>query len=224
MLTVVMLNWGRPTYVLFNLRRYASYGIVKQILCFNNGTPLISPRQLPAKCVLVESSTDLGLYSRLAVAALAGTDAIFHTDDDIGVPESTMQSLYRYWLTSKLSCHGLHGRVAQPVYRAGSVFGPVEVILTRALVCGRRVNNVALSSIDQFDDLEGQPRGNGEDIILSFAAMALSRSPNFAYRLPSEDYPDPEGLAIHRRWPDHYKHRQLVVTRSRVVFFGAKAD
>ena len=218
MLTVVMLNWARPQYTLMNLTRYASYGVVKQVLCFNNGQPLTPWAKLPKKCVLVEASENMGLYPRFAMASLAATDAIFHTDDDLAVPESTLNTLYRCWLGARFSCHGLHGRIVKPTYQQTNVLGPVEVVLTRALLCSRQINNAALSATHLFEDLKPVPRGNGEDIILSFAAMSISRSMNFAYQLDAENYPDCDGQAIHRRWSDHVKHRQQVVSRCRQVY------
>jgi hypothetical protein len=219
MITVVMLNWARPEYTISNIHRYATYGIVNRILCFNNGSPLDRSKIAPTnKCVLIEASENMGLYARFAVASLATTDAIFHTDDDIGVPEGTLNALYAYWLRAPLSCHGLYGRPARPAYQQSHAFGPVEIVLTRALLCSRQVNNAALSATHLFDDLLGVPHGNGEDIILSFTSMALSRVFNAAYHLPAENYPVHPATEIHRRWPDHLKHRQRVVARCRKVF------
>ena len=223
MITVVMLNFARPRNALFNLQTYSSYRIVKDILCFNNGAPLPPGTRLPRKCVLMEASKDLGLYSRFAAASLATTEAVFHTDDDLIAPEKTLETLYSYWSRAKSSCHGLYGRVAYPTYNFGNVFGPVEVLLTRALMCSRRVNNIALSATDLFNDLAGKPRGNGEDIILSFAGMAASKHLNLAYRLPAKNHAGEEPFAIHRSWPDHLEHRRRVVARCRRVFFGQAA-
>ena len=220
MITIVFMNWARPANTIMNLHRYASYGLVKNVFCFNNGPQLLPSRPLPKKCVLIQSSENLGLYPRFAAASLATTEAIFHTDDDLIVPESTLEVLYHHWLGGQRSCHGLYGRIAHPCYQPGRVFGPVEVLLTRAVVCSRRVNNIALTASDLFSDLPGKPRGNGEDIILSFAAMWYSQSPNFAHCLPSEDYPSDDRFAIHKMWPDHLKHRQRVVSRCRQVFLG----
>lgn len=218
MITVVTLNWARPNYTLINLHRYASYRIVKHVFCFNNGAPLPNPRELPKKCVIVEATRDLGLYSRLALASLARTEAIFHTDDDLLVPEQTINSLYSSWSRAQLSCHGTFGRIARPAYQQGDVFGRVEIVLTRAVVCSRRVNNVALTATERLEDLVAEPHGNGEDIVLSFAAMALSRVPNFAYRLPIHEYQIQDNLAIHRRWTHHFEHRRRVASRCRKLF------
>ena len=223
MLTVVMLNFARPHFAMRNIHLYASYGLVKNILCFNNGAPLAKRSSLPGKCVLVEATADMGVTSRLAMASLATTEAVFHTDDDIAVPENTLRILYDHWTRAKSSCHGLHGRVAYPRYLFGNVFGPVEVVLTRAVVCSLRVNNLALSVTDLFRDLPAKPRGNGEDIILSFAALAASKTPNTAYPLKAMDYPSCDAVAIHKTWPGHLEHRRRVVNRCREVFFGRYA-
>jgi|SRR5664279_3512908 len=223
MLTVVMLNWARPYYALRNIHLYASYSLVKHVLCFNNGAPLVHSSQLPKKCVLVESSANMGVTSRLAIASLASTEAIFHTDDDLAVPENTMRVLYDRWTNAKSSCHGIYGRVAYPTYKFGNVFGPVEVVLTRAVVCSLRVNNLALSVTDLFNDLPAKPKGNGEDIILSFAALAASKKANAAYPLKATNYPGCDDVAIHKMWSGHLDHRTRVVTRCREIFFGRHA-
>jgi hypothetical protein len=222
MVTVVMLNWARPANVLKNIARYSSYAIVDQILCFNNGPPLDCVALSSSKCVLIEASRDLGLYTRFAIAALAGTDAIFHTDDDIAVPEPTVEKLYDRWTEAPLNCHGLHGRAVHDGYDGTAAFGRVEVVLTRALMCSIRTNNIALSFKSDFDDFACVPAGNGEDIVLSFAAMHVSRRLNYAYKLEAEEYPDPpsqcQAIAIHSRWPGHFDHRREIVRRCREIF------
>lgn len=216
MLTIVTLNFARPDFLIENLHVYASYRIVDRIICFNNGPPLRAAR-LPRKCVLVEASENLGLYPRLAMGALARTQAVLHTDDDIQMPESTLFSLYVCWQSSQDRCHGLFGRSARPTYTLGNKYGRVEVVLTRAVICSRGINNSALSATIYFDDLSGKPAGNGEDIILSFASMAASRSMNFAYPLPAKDHKVDPRTAIHS-WTGHLNHRQSVVSRCRQVF------
>ncbi|HEY1925859.1 MAG TPA: hypothetical protein VGG92_00185 [Caulobacteraceae bacterium] len=216
MLTIVTLNYARPRYLLENVRAYARYRLVDRIICFNNGAPL-DPAQAPAKCLLVQSSQNLGVYPRYSMGALASTHAILHTDDDILLPEDTLQTLFTCWRSAPDSCHGLHGRIVRPTYQLGDVFGQVEVVLTRALLCSRLVNNAALAATIHFDDLKGVPRGNGEDIILSFAGMATSRQLNFAYPLRAKDHPVERGASIHS-WPGHLEHRRAVVDRCRQVF------
>lgn len=228
MLTVVLLNWARPENVLRNIGMYAGFSIVKQVICFNNGAPLACDK-LPPKAVLIEASQDVGLYSRFAAASLATTEAVLHTDDDLFVPEPTLSHLYHSWLQRPGNCHGLYGRSVHQGYDPRDAFGEVEVVLTRALVCSRRISVAASHATPRFEDLACEPVGNGEDIILSFAAMADSRQPNRSYPLPHVNYPGFGGkddaaksTAIHLRWPGHRAHRGRVVERCREVF-GLKA-
>jgi len=225
MLTVVMLNWARPEYVLHNMNRYATYNIVESVFCFNNGPALKYSGSLPPKCNLIESSKDLGLYSRFATASLARTQAIFHTDDDLWVPECTLDALYAAWQCAPSSCHGLHGRNVYRGYERKNVYGSVEVVLTRAVICSRDVNNTALSAARFFEDMQAEPVGNGEDIVLSFAAMSSSCVLNRSYNLPSYNHPcygeadsDRTTTEIHLRWSGHFAHRTQVVERCREVF------
>lgn len=231
MLTVVMLNWRRPHNVLQNLRHYAAFNIVHRVICFNNGPRLRYHGRLPDNVVVIEASQDLGLYSRLATGALATTSAVFHTDDDLLVPESSLMALYDRWCEEPNSCHGLHGRNAVTEYDPKNQFGRVDIVLTRALICSRAVNDVALAATPYFADLGSVPVGNGEDIILSFAASFLSGVRNAAYDLSYVEQPDRNDdaagvavVAIHKRWPGHLQHRTNVVVRCRNVFGGASAQ
>lgn len=221
MITVVLLNWLRPKFAMSNIERYARSLIVHSILCFDNAATL-KGQALPEKCTLIESSKDLGLYSRFAAGALAKTDAVFHTDDDLYLPEGSLELLFEAWMKAPRSCHGVFGRNVEKRYTGTRAYGRVEVLLTRALICSRATNNRALSNTLFFEDLRGRPDGNGEDIILSFAAMEIARELNYAHDLPVIEYAEcrreragPQARSIHLRWPDHHAHRSRVVERAR---------
>jgi hypothetical protein len=218
MLTIVTLNWARPGCTIRNLEAYSTYTAVNQIICFNNGPRLKFTPRLPPKCLLVEASENVGVSVRMAMGALAATPAILHTDDDLLLPESTIYRLLNCWQSAPLSCHGIFGRRAYPRYVPGNIFGAVEVVLTRALMCSPDVNNRALSHSSRFEDLGGVPRGNGEDIMLSFAAMSLSGTLNFAHQLPVYNYENQDAVAIHQTWSGHFAHRQRVVEHCRQIF------
>jgi hypothetical protein len=229
LITIVLLNWLRPKFAISNIEHYARYPLVHSILCFDNAGTL-KGQTLPEKCILIESSRDLGLYSRFAAGALAKTDAIFHKDDYLYLPEDSLELLFDAWTKAPQSCHGIFGRDVAKRYTGTRAYGRVEVLLTRAVICGRGVNNHALSNTIFFEDLRGQPDGNGEDIILSFAAMELAGELNYAHNLPVIEHSDgwreragPNSRPIHLRWPDHHAHRTQVVERARKLL-RAKLD
>lgn len=225
MITVVILNWMRPARVLENIAAYAQHPLVAQVICFNNGAALTLPAALAETATLISASKDLGLYSRFAAASLARTEAIFHTDDDLIVPPETLTKLHEAWRAAPDSCHGLQGRDVSNGYLAAERWGRVEMVLTRAVMCSRAVNNRALDNSRLFDDLAGQPHGNGEDIILSFSAMQVSRELNYAHQWDYEDYadchgetPGPDAIGINKRWAGHYPHRERIVARCRELW------
>jgi len=80
--------WARPANTLLNIHRYASY-LWSAGSLLQQWSVVKHANTLPEKCVLIEASSDLGLYSRFAAGSLARTEAIFHADDDIGIPETS---------------------------------------------------------------------------------------------------------------------------------------
>ncbi len=150
----------------------------------------------------MEASKDLGLYSRFAAASLATTEEQFSTPMTISsLRRKHWRRISSYWSRAKSSCHGLYGRVA---YLRPTILGMYlarwKCCSREPWMCSRRVNNIALSATDLFNDLAGKPRGHGEDIILSFAGMAASKHMNLAYRLPAKNHAGEEPFAIHRSW------------------------
>jgi hypothetical protein len=222
MLSLIMLSWDRIANVRKLLERYRNFGRVSEIIVFNN-----NPRHdlrdtikaIDREIILIQSNTDLGMYTRFAAAGLAVNDCILFLDDDIFVPESTVDDLYEKWMEHPRSCHGTHGRSVNRGYRPRDHYGRVKVVLTRCLMTSREVCLHAFQHSSSFLDLESIPNGNGEDIILSYSAILLSGDLNWAYHLAFdnlEGWKMPEntsGLAIHQRWPQHYVHRQAVVER-----------
>jgi len=223
-LTAILLNWKRPDNVRRIVQEYERYAAITRIVVFNNGARLDGLRS--SKLVLVEASSNMGLYPRFAMAGLAQTEAIFHTDDDLLVPEGTLLTLYDHWTRAPFTCQGVQGRRAdERGYNGENVWGEVEVVLTRALVSHRITNLRALELTPRFADLACVPMGNGEDILLSFVASSLSGRKNMAHKLPFQELPDKgRSVAISVCWPDHYKHRSAVVRRClRVVHNGGTA-
>ena len=225
MISVVMLNWKRPLNVEHNALAYLKYDLVSEVIVFSNADKPLEFATMPFGLTVIRSTNDLGLYTRFAAASLAVRRCIMHTDDDLFIPEGTLNILYKAWTAAPEVCHSLHGRDVSSGYRFINVYGLVEVALTRCMLVDRVHCAQSLMHVHEFDDLEAHPRGNGEDIILSFVAMRASGRLNVAHDLPLKNYPghaDPipgeEKLSIHKRWPGHAKHRQQVLHRCREVF------
>jgi hypothetical protein len=200
------------------------YRLVKEIIVFNNN-PTSNLRQIGNnKVTVIESSRDLGLYPRYAAAGLARSTCVLHCDDDLFIPEETVNGLYRHWSANEGICHGLEGRRIGNEYNTTNAIGDVHVILTRCLMVSRINCLSAYRFTPWFDDLPGEPRGNGEDIILSYVSMYNSGNYNRTYHGRYYNYPNyirnPDGTsdAIHQKYPHHLRHRTAVVRRCKSMF------
>jgi hypothetical protein len=218
MISAVLLNWEREKGVHRICAMLDDHDRVGEIIVWNNNpaTHLIvdSP-----KARIINSSQDFGLFTRFAGASLARHECILHHDDDLLAPAETIDELYERWLEAPLSCHSPFGRNAlDGTYTQRRFFGPAEIVLTRLTMTHRKVCVHALSRTPSFADIPGVPVGNGEDIILSYAAMDLSRRLNRAWDLPTTNLGEDSGVSIHKRYPEHMEHRSRVIRRCREVF------
>jgi hypothetical protein len=225
MISIVILNWRRPEQARQNVVRCSGFQLVSEILVFTNAGAPLDLSSCARTPVQINTNVDLGLYSRFAAAVLARNECILQLDDDLIVPEETVNQLYELWRSDPEVCHSLHGRDVTQGYRFENAYGPVEVVLTRCLMVSRKICAHALTHIHNFDDLAPEPYGNGEDIILSFAAIKLSGRFNQAHDLPFTNLPGYcEGVngqptvSIHKRWAGHAAHRACLLERCREYF------
>lgn len=224
MITLVILNWKRPRNVEHIVAKYRTYPCVSEIIVMcNGGLPVYFPEGANSP-LLIKCDSDLGLYSRFTAAALARNECVLYVDDDLLVPRRTIDTLFHHWLLDPQRCYGLHGRSGQGAYEMRNVYGDVEVILTRCLLTSRGICSKALTHVHAVDDPAAVPRGNGEDIILSFTAMMYSGRLNEAFDLPYRELEEENdelghtNVSIHRRWSGHLEHRTEILRRCRVYF------
>ena len=62
------------------------------------------------------------------------------------------------------------------------------------------------------DELGGEPKGNGEDIVLSYSTLIRLGHSNWAYKLPYENMGYDDQHAISVRYPGHMAHSRLLLT------------
>lgn len=218
MISAVLLSWERVEGVRQICTRLDEHPMVGEIIVWNNHPATHLEIDSP-KARVINCSQDFGLFTRFAGAALAKHECILYHDDDLLAPAATIDALYERWLERSLTCHGPFGRNAtESKYTKQLAFGAVEIVLTRLAMVHRRVCVHALSKIPAFADMPGVPVGNGEDIVLSHAAMDLSWRLNRAWELPTTELGEDDDVSIHRRYPEHMVHRSRVVRRCRKVF------
>ncbi len=154
------------------------------------------------------------------MASLAAYPAVLIVDDDLTLPGATVTQLIQHWHEEPDVVHGIFGRnpAADGTYKPVTVHGRCEVLLTRAIVVDRVICAAALRFGVQ--ELPGEPRGNGEDIVLSYTAMAASGKRNVAYSLPfiNLDYDSQDAISV--RFRNHEAHRSDVVRWCRKVILS----
>lgn len=217
MISVVMLSWKREEGVRRICAALAGHPLVDEIIVWNNNPDLAL---FIDGATTINCSRDMGLYSRFAAASMARNECILYHDDDLLAGPGALEALYASWQKRPDVCHSLFGR--RPgiggQYNMQDARGPVEIVLTRFVLAPRAACLHAHTRTPRFRDLQGIPAGNGEDIILSYATMDLSRQLNQAYRWPFEDLGQDEGVSIHMRFARHEAHRTEVIKRCREVF------
>jgi hypothetical protein len=217
-ISAVVLNWEREDGVRKICARLDEHELIGEIIVWNNNSEAHLEIDSP-KARVINCSQDFGLFTRFAGASLAKHECILYHDDDLLAPAATIEALHERWRERPFACHAPFGRNAvEGEYSKHNCFGPVEIVLTRLAMTHRRVCVHALSKIPAFADIPGVPVGNGEDIILSYAAMELSRQLNRAWDLPTTELGEEDNVSIHKRYRGHMAHRTQVLRRCRKVF------
>lgn len=216
-LTVVMLNWARPANVIRFAAEYLRMPVVAGVIVFDCSGRL-DEDEFGSRVLFVRAvqGGDPGLPARFAAAALARTRDVLIVDDDIELPEATVNALYDAYcelVPGKLKqpqAVGLFGRrpAADGTYNIETCYGVVPILLTRAVVTSRRRCALALAAtMEMAQDLGGEPFGNGEDIVLSH----VGRGYNLAVDLPYRNVGYDDANAISVRYKRHEQHRTDVV-------------
>jgi len=216
MASLVIMNHSRPATVARLARHYASYPCLDQVLVVDclPGQLALAPSD---RLTLLTMTPDPGLYARFAGAALARSSPAIVVDDDIVAPVESVAALIAEWRKEPDIVHGVYGRLvdAERRYVVARIDRPssVNIVLTRFLatspeLCARALANGAAI----MRELPGQPRGNGEDIVLSLTAMAETGKLNRVHALTVHElFPRDDPAAISVRWPGHKEHRTAVV-------------
>lgn len=211
--TGVLLNWKRPDNVSRILVSWQAAGLAEGIVWNNN------PRkQLPTHpwARVINTRSDLGLYTRFAAACLARTDCVLFQDDDIELPSISLRRLYAFWKHRPELLHGVFWRKPKDD-GSYAIFGKGEqetpIVLTRVLMAHRRYAAAFFIQAPRFARIQqgSEPFGNGEDIIFSYVARLGNQGRlHRTHDLPLTELPAPHGIH-HRRLKQHMAHRTRVL-------------
>lgn len=211
MITAVMLNWKRPKNVSRIVGGWKSGGMVSEAIVWNNNPEHVASHDSVKS---INTSCDMGLYTRFSAASLAKNRCILMQDDDIEIPVRSLELLYSAWERDPGVLHGVFGRNPRPDggYSPFNAYGEVAVVLTRVLLMDRMYAPLFFLAEPRFADIQasGKPFGNGEDIILSYVARRESGRMNVACKVEVKELPSPN--SIHGRdWSGHLSHRSRLI-------------
>ncbi len=223
-LSAVILNWTRPENLHRILEGWHRGGVVTSAIVWNN-RPEVEIRHPWAK--VLNANADFGLYSRFAAAALAPTEAVLIQDDDLEIAAEDIERLYAHWRADPGVLHGIFGRAPKEdgsyARFIDGIEGDVPVVLTRALIGSRGSFARFFLAAPAFEEIQrgSVPRGNGEDIILSYSVRQFTGRLNRVHAVGVRELS--QTGAIHRRvgWKVHALHRSRVMEAAEAWLAGA---
>ena len=204
--TAVLLSWKRLNQINDLSDYLQTFDFIDEILICNNN-PDVAPFRKEGVTV-INNSSDLGLWTRFTTAMLAKNEAILLHDDDLLVDHKCMSHMWESFAKIPTTNHGLFGRrfpAPDHTYNMRDYLGKCDALLTRCVFTSKTRCHKALGFTHAFDrELGGSPRGNGEDILLSYTGQNISYTPI------RQEMGGGDDNAIHRR-PGHKEHRTNVI-------------
>lgn len=147
----------------------------------------------------VQTNEELGMALRFYYCQRAENPWVIHIDDDMELDESAINELVYYMQLDPHRIVGHYGRnynFWKVPHRHGYDFatklsGPVEVILTKALIMERIICDEFMKHVHLVDDLvlHAKPKWNGEDI---FASLVANHYYNVPWKGPFRNYALPD--------------------------------
>ncbi len=190
MVTAVMLSWKREDNVKQIVSELSKYHLIDEFIVWNNN-PDIDLDLKDAK--VIQTSGDMGLYTRFIMPILAKNQVILNLDDDLIFPESTVNALYESYQKEPDRLHSLFGRNPSPDNTYAEIIqeGEAEISLTRCCLYNRQYALEFFKYKDLFTSLQHETFGNGEDIIFSYMVYHLTGKKSKIHRLEHLNLPEP---------------------------------
>lgn len=216
MLSTVILSWKRPEWVHEIIDSIRHSGFIDEIVVWNNNKDISYSN---ANARVVNCQEDFGLFTRFTASTLCKNEAVLFLDDDMLVEVETLLALFQEWRKFPGVLHGVCGRnlTYDKQYKFGDDYGQVPIVLTKCVITTRSICRQVLACQEWFRDLPGTPVGNGEDIIMSYVAMDMSKKQfNMSHKFPWKE----RGLAGDGIFmlPGHKEHRTKIVRRCLDIF------
>jgi hypothetical protein len=185
-ITVVLMNHARPRNIQESplLPTLLENEHITEVLLLHSNPPLaFEYRHSKVKNINATlENAKLGLSLRFWFCGVASkNDWVILVDDDMLVPQSTLQGLIDEFTQNPNRIVGIYGRTLSLYYKTApitkgyntrNVQGPTEVVLTKMMIMERNICPYFHEYAHLVDDLTvtSHPHWNGEDIFMSLVA------------------------------------------------------
>ncbi|MCH6257179.1 hypothetical protein MLD52_11525 [Puniceicoccaceae bacterium K14] len=187
-MTLVIMNWKRPFIVKEIVNTYLKYGLISDAVVWNNNLESDIDFEGDSRVKVVNCKHDAGLDSRWAAAALADEENILIHDDDLIVPEKSLEVLFAEYCKRPELSHGFIGRNISNEYSLKDAYGDVDIVLTRCLIMKKQYITDYFRFLPEFDHIRSYDCGNGEDIIMNYVIRHSTGCMNMAHYIPYSDF------------------------------------
>jgi hypothetical protein len=196
----------------------AQQPLVTEILLWNNNGKSEFFETDYKKLKVVQAQQNWGVYPRLALALLAKNKFIWTQDDDWLISDLVFKQLLHQFTSAPELVHGIFGRdpKSDNTYALSYQTEESECEMITTAACFFRRNLVSRvfhliehPAIQQYQKEAvqlGTLASNGEDILLSYAAMELSGRKNRCYGFPLTQLSDQDGNGLSEQRA-HYEAR-----------------
>ena len=173
--SIVISSFKRIPNVIRIVEEYLNYELLSEIIIWHNGPEKLNVPFSDKKIRTIESD-DFGLASRYAAALLSSSDTVLLQDDDIVLPESSLNTIVRAKLEYPQKTICIEGKVPHADGTYGKTVKPkpgqkmdCDIHLNR-LVCTNKEAVPAFFTFLHRTKLSLDPKaGGGEDIVYSYA-------------------------------------------------------
>lgn len=144
-------------------------------IIISNGDVDSSVNYIDNKVTVYDDSIFNTIYCldlRFVCGLRAKNNDIIIIDDDLYIEEEELHKVVSAYRSNPNRIVGVFGRSMEHEYVAKDVYGDVDIILTRLLICQKKLCSLFFMCKPMIEHIyrNGAPYGNGEDIFLSFIA------------------------------------------------------
>jgi hypothetical protein len=217
MYSLIILNWKRPNNTIRIINNMKKFKFINEIIISNGNLEYsiyIKDKKIKIYNDYENINSIYSLDQRFICGLRARNKDIIIIDDDLYIEENELTKILIEYNKNKNRIVGCFGRnLNNGLYKFQNIFGDVDIILTRLLVCQKKLCSLFFICKPLIENIykEGIPYGNGEDIFFSFISTIYLKNKNYSLKnIKTIELPD-ENVAISKNM-NHLNYRIKLCT------------